>query len=716
MKNLFKFLTIGTITLASCSQKVEETKQAFVYPDSFRDSTIIDDYFGQNITDHYRWLENENSDSTKQWVIAQNKLTFDYINKLPARQKLYDDLKGLWSYETMSTPSKHGEYYVYSKNDGVQNQSVYFIKKGKDGKEEVLLDPNTLSEDGTVSVSTFSISNDNKYLAYGLSVAGSDWKDFKVMDLETKENLSDFITWVKFSGVSWYKNGFFYTGYTPQNDKNKLTQKNEFAKVFYHQLGTDQKEDKIVFEDKEHPLRGFYASVTDDEKYMSISASEGTSGNMLYLKDLSNPKSEFIHITKDFENDTWLIDNFENELLLFTNIDAPNNKVVKLTLDKAEKENWTDFIPEKEIKLEGINTAGNRIFATYLKDVSSKIEILNLDGSFHSDLQLPGKGICHGVYGKKEENTAFYSYSSYLNPSTSFELNVETLEASLYFKPEVDFNADDYISEQVFYTSKDGEKIPMYINYHKDTKLDGNAPCLLYAYGGFNISITPGFNPVNAVFMKNGGIYAVANIRGGSEYGEKWHKAGMLLNKQNVFDDYIAAAEFLKEKKYTSTEKLALHGRSNGGLLMGAVMTQRPDLASVVLPGVGVLDMLRYHKFTIGWAWAVEYGSSEEQEHFDNLIKYSPLHNVKPTNYPATLVLTGDHDDRVVPAHSFKFISELQHHQKGDKPVMVRIDVNAGHGAGKPKEKSIGEWADIWAFTFYNLNHDIQPINKTEAH
>ncbi|MCB9359964.1 MAG: S9 family peptidase [Flavobacteriales bacterium] len=708
MKNLFNICLIVSVLFTACADKKETEKSAFNYPETYRDSTVVDDYHGQKITDYYRWLENDNSDSTKNWVIAQNKLTFDYINKIPSRQKLYDNLKGMWNYESISTPSKHGDYYVYSKNDGVQNQSVYYIKKGMDGEEEILLDPNTLSEDGTVSVSTFSISNDNKYLAYGLSVAGSDWKDFKVMNLETKEIMSDFITWVKFSGVSWYKNGFFYSGYTPQKDENKLTQKNEFAKVFYHELGTEQKEDKIIFEDKEHPLRGFYASVTDDEKYMAISASEGTSGNMIYLKDLTKPNSEFIQVTTDFENDTWLVDNFNDKLLLFTNIDAPNNKVIQLTLDNVAKENWVDFVPEKETKLESISVAGNRIFTTYLHDVSSKIEILNMDGTYHADLKLPGKGICRGVYGKKDENTAFYSFTSYLNPSTSYELNVETLEAKEYFKPAIDFNSEDYISEQVFYTSADGEKIPMFINYHKDTKLDGNAPCLLYAYGGFNISITPSFSVVNAVFMKNGGIYAVANIRGGSEYGEKWHKAGMLHNKQNVFNDFIAAAEYLKANNYTSTEKLALHGRSNGGLLMGAVMTQRPDLAAVVLPGVGVLDMLRYHKFTIGWAWAVEFGSSDNKEQFDNLIKYSPLHNIKETSYPATLVLTGDHDDRVVPAHSFKFISELQHKQKGDKPVMVRIDVNAGHGAGKPKEKSIGEWADIWAFTFHNLNHTIK--------
>jgi len=708
MKNLFNVCLISTIILSACADKKEEENQAYIYPDSYRDSTIVDDYHGQKIIDHYRWLEDDNSDSTKSWVIAQNKVTFDYINKIPSRQKLYDDLKGLWNYETISTPSKHGVYYVYSKNDGIQNQSVYYIKKGMDGAEEILLDPNTLSDDGTVSISTFSISNNNKYLAYGLSVAGSDWKDFKVMDLETKEIQSDFITWVKFSGVSWYKNGFFYSGYTPQKDEDKLTQKNEFAKVFYHELGTEQKDDKIIFEDKEHPLRGFYASVTEDEKYMAISASEGTSGNMLYLKDLAKDDNPFIQITHDFENDTWLSENFEDKLLLFTNVDAPNNRVIQLSLDDVTKENWVDFIPEKETKLQGMSVAGSKIFTTYLQDVSTKIEILNFDGEYLSDLELSGKGISNGVYGKKGENTAFYSFTSYLNPQTSYELDVETLTAKEYFRPAIDFNADDYVSEQVFYTSKDSTKIPLFVSYYKDTKLDGNAPTLLYAYGGFNISITPSFKVTNAVFMKNGGILAVANIRGGSEYGEKWHKAGMLDKKQNVFDDYIAAADYLKEHKYTSTEKLALHGRSNGGLLMGAILTQRPDLAAVFLPGVGVLDMLRYHKFTIGWAWAVEYGSSDKKEHFDNLIKYSPLHNVKPVEYPATLVLTGDHDDRVVPAHSFKFIAELQHQQKGDQPVMVRIDVNAGHGAGKPKEKSIGEWADIWAFTFHNLNHTIK--------
>ncbi|MDG1476555.1 MAG: prolyl oligopeptidase family serine peptidase [Vicingaceae bacterium] len=699
---------VAVLLIVSCSSEKKELSEKLNYPETRKDTTVIDDYFGTKIADPYRWLEDDTSEETEAWVIAQNKVTNDYLGQISSREKFKQQLTNLWDYESIGTPSKHGEYYIYSKNNGKQNQSVYYIKNGEDGAEEILLDPNTLSESGTTSLGSLSVSKDNKYLAYTISKSGSDWKEIVVMDIATKEQLKDEVSWVKFSGISWFKDGFYYSGYDAPEKGKEFSNKNEFHKVFYHQIGTAQTDDKIVFEDAVHPLRNHSGYITEDNHFLVIAASEGTSGNTLHVKDLTKDNSEFITLIEDFENDSYVLDNLGDTLLISTNYNAPNKRVAYTLLDTPKKEDWKDFIAEKDYVLNGVSMAGNKFFANYLKDVQTKIEVYGMDGKFIKDLDLPGIGICSGISGDKGETTAYFSYTSFITPRCNYKVNTDDLTSTLDFKPTTNFNSEDYVTTQVFYPSKDGTEIPMFITHKKGIKLDGSNPCLLYGYGGFNISYKPNFDVAKTVFIQNGGIYAVANLRGGSEYGEKWHKAGMLKNKQNVFDDFIAAAEYLKSEKYTSTEKLAVHGRSNGGLLVGATITQQPKIAKVALPMVGVLDMLRYHKFTIGWAWTVEYGSSEKEKEFANLIKYSPLHNVKSTEYPATLILTADHDDRVVPAHSFKFAAEIQKQNTGNNPTLIRIDSKSGHGSGKPKDKLIEEWADIWAFCFYNFGIDIK--------
>lgn len=704
----YLLMVLSAILLVACSSPKKEATATINYPETRKDTTVVDDYFGTKIADPYRWLEDDNSPETEDWVKAQNTVTNAYLSQIKSREKLKQQLSSLWDYESIGTPSKHGDYYIYSKNNGKQNQSVYYIKQGENGTEEILIDPNTLSTEGTTSVGALSVSKDNQHLAYTISKAGSDWKNIVVMDLSTKELLKDEVSWVKFSGISWYKDGFYYSGYNAPEKGREFSNKNEYHKVFYHQLGTSQTEDKIVFEDSTHPLRNHSGFTTEDNHFLVITASEGTSGNTMHVKDLTKANSEFVTLVNDFDNDSYVIDNLGDKLLIFTNYNAPNQRIVYATLDNPTKENWKDFITEKEYVLASISLAGDKIFANYLKDVQSKIEVYQIDGSYIKDLELPGIGICSRISGDKAETTAYFSYTSFTTPSCNYKVNTTELTSELNFKPEINFNSEDYITTQVFYPSKDGTEIPLFITHKKGIELDGSNPCLLYGYGGFDISYKPNFDVAKTVFIQNGGIYAVANLRGGSEYGEKWHKAGMLNNKQNVFDDFIAAAEFLKTEKYTSTEKLAIHGRSNGGLLVGAVITQKPNIVKVALPMVGVLDMLRYHKFTIGWAWAVEYGSSDKKEGFENLIKYSPLHNLKPAAYPATLILTADHDDRVVPAHSFKFAAEIQSQNKGNNPTLIRIDSKSGHGSGKSKTKLIEEWADIWAFSFYNFGIEIK--------
>lgn len=718
-------LLAATVALAACGEKKNsesdtelENKRTEIqvknYPDVRKD-TIVDDYFGTAVADPYRWLENDTSAETGAWVKAQNEVTFDYLNQIPFREDLEKRLTELWNYEKASAPFKKGDNYFMYKNDGIQNQSVLYIQKGLDGEQSVLLDPNTLSEEGTTSLNGMGFSKDNRYMAYGISKAGSDWVEIQVMDLETQTLLEDKVEWVKFSGISWYKDGFYYSSYDQPTEGSDYSGKNEFHKIYYHQLGTTQDKDQLVYADQEHPQRNAGAGVTKDEAYLIISTSESTNGNSLMVKDLK-ANGDFITLVDNFDTDSYIVEHLgDGKFLVNTNYKAPNNRICLVDINSPAQENWKDFIGEKEYVLRGVDLAGDKIIANYMKNVQSKLEVYDLDATYLYDIELPGIGIA-GFSSDKEENTAFLSFTSYTTPTEIYKYDIAANSKEIFFQPQTAFKGSDYETKQVFYPSKDGTQIPMFITYKKGTKLDGNNPTFLYGYGGFNISITPRFSAINTVFLEQGGVYAVVNLRGGSEFGEDWHTAGWRTNKQNVFDDFIAAAEYLIETKYTSSEKLAIHGRSNGGLLAGAVMTQRPDLMKVSIPGVGVLDMLRYHKFTIGWAWAGEYGRSDtDEETFKNLHAYSPLHNVKAgVEYPATMVVTGDHDDRVVPAHSMKFISELQAKHQGENPVFVRVDVNAGHGAGKPTEKVIEEWADVWSFVLWNTNSEtnFSPKNK----
>lgn len=680
------------------------------YPEVKKD-TVTDTYFGVEIADPYRWLENDTSNETESWVKAQNEVTFDYLSQIPYRDQIKDRLTELWDYEKVGTPFKHGDYYFMYKNDGVQNQSVLYYQTGLDGEPSVLIDPNNLSDDGTASINGMGFSKDGKLMAYGISRAGSDWVEINVMDLATKEKLADLINYVKFSGISWRGNGFYYSAYEPPKEGSDYSGKNEYHTVYYHEIGTKQADDKLVYRDNDNPQRNAGAGVTEDEEFIYISTSESTNGNSLAVKKAGSEK--LVSMVGGYDTDNYIIDHLgDGKFLVFSNYKAPNNAVMLADINNPSQSNWTTFIGEKDYVLRGVSLAGDKIIASYMKDVQSKLEVYDMQGSYLYDIELPGIGIA-SFNGDKDENNAFISFSSYTYPTTIFKYNVEENKSEVYFKPETKFNSDDYETKQIFFKSKDGTKVPMFITHKKGIKLDGTNPTFLYGYGGFNISITPRFSVVNTVFLEQGGVYAVVNLRGGSEYGEDWHKAGWRTNKQNVFDDFIGGAEYLIANNYTNSDKLAIHGRSNGGLLAGAVMTQRPDLMKVSIPGVGVLDMLRYHKFTIGWAWAGEYGDNEEsEESFKNLLAYSPLHNVKEgTEYPATMVVTADHDDRVVPAHSFKFISELQAKHKGDNPVFIRVEVNAGHGAGKPTAKVIEEWADVWSFVFWNTNSEVS-FNK----
>lgn len=710
MKHIL-YISLAILLSACQSTENKENTQKDIalkpYPKVKKDS-VVDNYFGTEVADPYRWLENDTSKETAEWVKAQNEVTFDYLAQIPYRADVKNRLTKLWNYERLSTPFKRGKFYFFFKNDGIQNQSVLYYQKGLKAEAEVLLDPNKLSKEGTSSINGLGFSKDAQYMSYGISHAGSDWVEIHTMNLETKEELNEVIEYVKFSGISWKADGFYYSAYEAPEEGSDYSAKNEYHSVYYHKIGTNQSDDKLVYRDAEHPLRNVGAGVTEDEQYLIVSTSESTNGNGLKIKNLKE-NGELLTVVDDFENDHNVIDHMGNgNFLIKTNYNAPNGRLCILNIENPSKDNWETIIPEKNYVLRSVELAGDKIVASYMKDVQSKLEVFNLRGDSLYDIDLPGIGIA-SFSGKKDENQAFYAFTSYTQPTTIYAYNIENNESSLYFKPQTEFKSEDYTTKQVFYTSKDGTEIPMFITHKKGLQLDGENPSLLYGYGGFNISITPSYSARNAVFLEQGGIYAVANLRGGSEYGEEWHKAGWRFNKQNVFDDFISAAEFLIDSNYTSSKKLAIHGRSNGGLLAGAVMTQRPDLMAVSLPGVGVLDMLRYHKFTIGWAWAGEYGDSQEsKESFENLYAYSPLHNLKEgESYPATLVTTADHDDRVVPAHSFKFISSLQDKHEGDNPVLIRIDVDAGHGAGKPTSKTIEEWADIWSFVFWNLDADV---------
>ena len=694
---------LAATSIVACKKeetKTEELDMSVVYPQTKKVDTI-DVYFGDSINDPYRWLEDDRSAETEAWVKAENEVTFGYLNKIPFRNQIKERLEKLWNYEKISAPFKEGNYTYFYKNDGLQNQSVLY-RKDASGKEEVFLDPNTFSKDGTTSLGGLSFTKDGTMAAYAISEGGSDWRKVIVVNTKTKEQIGDTIVDVKFSGMSWYKNdGFYYSSYDKPKG-SELSAKTDQHKLYYHKLGTKQSEDKVVFglNEKRRYVGGY---VTEDENYLIISGANATNGNELYIKDLAN-NGPIVNIINNFDSNSDVIDNIGTKFYVVTDYQAPNKRIVTFDLSKPQQEYWVDFIAETENVLSP-STGGGYIFTKYMKDAVSQIKQYDYEGKLVREIELPGVGSAGGFGGKKEETTLYYSFTNYVTPGTIYEFDPKSGASKVYNKPNVDFKTEDYESKQVFYTSKDGEKVPMIITYKKGTELNGKNPTILYGYGGFNVSLTPSFSIANAVWMENGGVYAVANLRGGGEYGKKWHDAGTQMQKQNVFDDFIAAAEYLIKEKYTSSDYLAIKGGSNGGLLVGATMTQRPDLMKVAIPQVGVLDMLRYHTFTAGAGWAYDYGTSEQnKEMFEYLKGYSPVHNVKEgVQYPATLVTTGDHDDRVVPAHSFKFAAELQAKQTGPNPVLIRIDTNAGHGAGKSTEAIINEQVDIQAFALYNM-------------
>ncbi len=687
------------ILMSSCTTKNEKIN----YPET-RKTDTIDVYFGTQVADPYRWLEDDNSEETAAWVKAQNDVTNAYLAKIPFRDQVRERLTSMWNYPRYGVPFKKGGKYFFFKNDGIQNQSVLYIQDSLQAEPRVFLDPNKLSEDGTTALGTYSVSKDGKYFAYAISKAGSDWNEIYVMETETGKQLADKLEWVKFSGISWRENGFYYSRYDKPAGGGVLSSKNEYMKVYYHVVGDPQEKDVLVYENRNYPLRNYGITATEDGRYLVLGESESTSGNSLYIKDLENPQAGFVKIAEGFRFDYSYISNQDGKFLILTNADAPKYRLIEVDLSAPAPENHRIIIPEREEVLVSAEVAGGRIVCEYMKDATNRLYVYTTEGSFVHEVNLPGPGTIAGFEGKKDENEAFFAFTSFTYPSTVFVYDILNNTSKVFFDSELDFDPAKYESKQVFYTSKDGTKVPMFIVHKAGLNLDGNNPVYLYGYGGFNVSLTPVFSVSRLLFIEQGGVFAMPNLRGGGEYGEAWHRAGTKLQKQNVFDDFIAAAEYLIAEKYTQPEKIAIAGGSNGGLLVGACMTQRPDLFAVALPAVGVMDMLRFHKFTIGWAWTEDYGSSEDSVQFQYLLGYSPLHNLKPgTCYPATLVTTADHDDRVVPAHSFKFAATLQEHQSCNNPALIRIETNAGHGAGKPVSKMIDEATDIWSFTMYNL-------------
>ena len=704
----YYFLSICLILFSSCNfNKVVDYQKTKKIP-------VVDTYYGNEIIDNYRWLEDDLSKETGEWVDNQNQTTFNYLEKIPYREELKNRLKNLWDYEKVSAPFKHGQYTYVFKNSGLQNQRVLY-RSGNDLQQELFLDPNKFSEDGTTSLAGLSFSKDGSLLSYSISESGSDWRKIITIETETKKIIEDTLVDVKFSGVSWRSNdGFYYSSYDKPKG-SELSEKTDQHKLYYHKLGTSQSEDKLIYggniEEKNRYVRGY---VTDDNKFLIIDAAKRTSGNKLFIKDLTTD-SEIKPIVNDYNSNTSLIHNIGNKLFLVTDYNTPNKKVVTVNYNDLDVSKWNDFIPETEFVL-NISKAGGYFFARYMIDAISKVYQLDYKGKLIREIELPGIGTASGFNAKKNDKELYFSFTNYYTPSTIYKLNIESGEYKNYWAPSIDFDPNNYESKQIFYNSKDGTKVPMIITHKKGIELNGQNPTILYGYGGFNISRTPRFSVPNIVWMEQGGIYAVPNIRGGGEYGKKWHDAGTKTQKQNVFDDFIAAAEYLIDNSYTSSKFLAIRGGSNGGLLVGATMTQRPDLMKVALPAVGVLDMLRYHKFTSGAGWAYDYGTSEQSEEMFNYLRgYSPVHNVKSnTAYPATLITTGDHDDRVVPAHSFKFAAELQSKDSGINPVLIRVEKNAGHGSGTPINKTIDQYADIFGFTLYNMGYLVLP-EKTKT-
>ncbi|MGK7929496.1 MAG: prolyl oligopeptidase family protein [Spirulina sp.] len=677
------------------------TSQSFSYPLT-RQGDRVDVYHGLEVKDPYRWLEDPHTQESREWIEAQNKITFAYLENIPERETLKNRVTQLWNYEKYGIPWKQGDRYFYSKNDGLQNQDVFYTLTNLEDEPEILLDPNQFSEDGTIALGGLSISEDGKFAAYSISKSGSDWQEWKIKNIETKEDLPDLLKWVKFSGAWWTRDsrGFFYSRYDEPNEETQFEEVNYFQKLYYHRLGTEQSEDILIYHRPDRKEWGFSGYVTEDGAYVIIHVWLGTERrNLIFYKDLRDPQGQVIELISELEASYNFIENEGSIFWLSTDLDAPRGRLIAIDINRPEKENWREIIPQGAETLQSVKVLSDRFVLNYLQDAQTAIKIFALDGTFIKAVDLPGICSAGGFSGKRKETETFYAFTSFTTPTTIYRYDMVTGESTLFRQPNVDFDPDRYVVEQVFYTSQDGTKIPMFLTYKKGIERDGNNPTYLYGYGGFKVSLTPFFSVSNLVWMEMGGIYAMPNLRGGGEYGEEWHQAGMKLNKQNVFDDFIAAAEWLIAQRYTSPEKLAIAGGSNGGLLVGACMTQRPDLFAAALPAVGVMDMLRFPQFTIGWAWCAEYGSPENEEEFKALSAYSPLHNLKSgTNYPATLITTADRDDRVVPAHSFKFAAALQASHVGDRPVFIRIETKAGHGAGKPTTKMIEEISDSWAF------------------
>lgn len=675
------------------------------YPNTKKDS-IVENHFGTMVPDPYRWLEG-NGDDVKDWVVEQNKVTDAFLEMIPFRAAIKDRLDSIWNYPKFGAPFKRGDNYFYYYNEGTWNQSALMITSDADKEGKVFLDPNKFSEEGTTSLSAFSVSKDGKYAVYGTSEGGSDWNEYKVVEIPSAKETGDHLKWIKFSGAAWKDDGFFYGRFPEPTEGDELSSANENKQIYYHKLGTDQSEDQLVFEDRDRPKLSIYAQTTDDERFLVLYLSQGaTRDNALFVKDLSDENGEIVKIVEHFNFNYDVIDNIDGKLLVMTNDNAPRKRVVLIDPANPAPDQWEEIVGETKEVLESVSLAGDKMILEYLADANSRLYAYNLsDFKMVGEIELPDLGTVGGFSGKKGQDEAFFTFTSFVYPSTTFRYKPSDNSSTEFRKSKIDFDPSGYETKQVFFRSKDNTQVPMFIVHKKGIELDGNNPTMLYGYGGFNINILPGFRITNIPLLENGGIYVSVTLRGGGEYGEEWHKEGMLLKKQNVFDDFIGAAEWLIENKYTSPERLAIHGGSNGGLLVGAAMCQRPELFKVALPAVGVMDMLRYHKFTIGHAWAVEYGDPDEEVHFNNVFKFSPVHNLKNfVNYPATMVLTADHDDRVVPAHSYKFIATLQEKHKGTNPVLIRIETMAGHGAGKPTDKIIEEAADKWAFVFYNMN------------
>ena len=705
-------ILLPLILFYSCGQNEQaKTKNPVIpvdYPET-KKVNVTDDYHGTSVPDPYRWLEVDTAAEVEDWVKRQNKVTYGYLDQIPFTEDIANRFEELYNYPKLSSPYKAGEYYFFYKNDGLQNQSVIYRQKGLDGEAEVFIDPNEINPEGTTAISIVGFSKDYKYVTYSVQEAGSDWQTFYVKEVATGKTLPDELSWVKFSGASWVGDGFYYSRYPAPESGLEYSAENEGHSVYYHKLGENQEDDKLIYSDPENPKRYHYVSVTEDRKILTLYASTGTDGFETYIQHLNQDASTFNALQEGFDFKNSVIHHADGYVWVRTNRGADNYRLMKINTETLDWEAAEEIIPESEHLLNSVSTGGGKLFANYLEKASNHVYVMDYDGSNRMEIELPGVGSAGGFSGRESSDTLFYTFTSFTRPPSIFSYDVTSGKSELFFKTELKFDPEDYVEKQVTYKSKDGTPVSMFLVHKKGLELNGNNPTYLYGYGGFNISLTPSFSSSRLILLENGGVFAMPNLRGGGEYGEEWHKAGMLLNKQNVFDDFMAAADYLIDEQYTKSEKLAIAGGSNGGLLVGACMTQRPDLFAVAFPAVGVLDMLRYHKFTVGWGWIPEYGSSDDSVHFENLYSYSPLHQLKDSvAYPATMITTADHDDRVVPAHSFKFAARLQEAHVGDDPVLIRIEVDAGHGAGKPTSKIIEEQAEKWAFFFYNTDSSVK--------